>query len=172
MSASMRIVRGAGPGVWSLRFWWRPFVALVMVITALLALPAVRAEADPSTTARAVNLVDLSYHSFMAAKALAAVPFDWRDDGCSGPTWDAALLFSPDPCRQHDFGYRNFGGGLGLGRDEAHRRWIDDRLKSELQRSCNERYSGWSAWIGPPCRQAANSFHIAVRNWGRSAFYP
>lgn len=172
MPGSMQVVRGGRPCDPVRRFLWRPFVALGLVIAAVIALPALRAAADPSTASRAVNLVDLPFHSFMGAKAIGASPFDWSDDGCSGPTWDAGLLFSSDPCRQHDFGYRNFGKGLGLGADEAHRRWIDDRLKNELQRSCNERYTGWSAWVGPACRQAANTFHIAVRNWGRSAFYP
>jgi Prokaryotic phospholipase A2 len=166
-------------------FLWRPMAPLVLVITglavavlavtllviALIALPIGTAHADPSVRDRAINLVSVPFSSFMAAKSLTRPPFDWSDDACSGPTWDNALPFSSDPCRQHDFGYRNFGRGLTLGSDEAHRRWIDDRLKTELQRSCNERYTGWSGWLGPACRQVANTFHIAVRNWGRTAFY-
>jgi hypothetical protein len=153
-----------------LRLARRSALASVAGVLSVLVL-APSAHADPVPVVRATSIVNSNFHTFMAIKASTPSPFDWSDDGCSGPTWDAGLPFSADPCRQHDFGYRNFGRGLQLGRDEAHRSWIDDRLKAELQRSCDERYIGFIGWLGPLCRQSANSFHIAVRNWGRGAFY-
>jgi hypothetical protein len=58
------------------------------------------------------------YNSFVAYKrSVHPAPFNWSDDGCSGPFLIRPVyrsLFNR-PCQLHDFGYRNYGGGLRLG---------------------------------------------------------
>lgn len=45
-------------------------------------------------------------------------------------------LFMADPCKRHDFGYRNYGKGLRLQRDEDTRKWIDDILRQDMLDQC------------------------------------
>ncbi|WP_220187147.1 phospholipase A2 [Pseudonocardia pini] len=96
--------------------------------------------------------------------------FDWSDDGCSGR--EVAGVFGRvvsnayrdvfnGPCQLHDFGYRNFGAGLQLGRDETTRAWIDDRFRTEMNRVCDTRYSG-AQRVG--CRVNATTVWTVVRN--------
>jgi hypothetical protein len=81
--------------------------------------------------------------------------FDWTDDGCSGREQIGAIsnvyrnLFN-EPCRQHDFGYRNFGKGLTLEHTEARRAWLDSRFRTEMKSVCNNSFAKW--W------QAANKY--------------
>ncbi len=95
--------------------------------------------------------------------------FDWDTDSCSGPVptgW--RNLFHP-ACQQHDFGYRNFGKGLALGRDEGTRRWIDDRFRVEMKSICNYRFSDWTQYANlQACFKEADTMYSAVRllsNW-------
>lgn len=64
--------------------------------------------------------------------------FDWSTDGCSPPTPDAPAGVFRGACRLHDFGYRNFGKGPTLGRNEAQRKQIDDRFLVEMYRTCDD----------------------------------
>lgn len=74
--------------------------------------------------------------------------FDWTDDGCSGRDQIKALsnvyrnLFN-EPCRQHDFAYRNLGKGLTLDHTESRRAWIDNRFKAEMKSLCNNNFAQW-----------------------------
>jgi hypothetical protein len=74
--------------------------------------------------------------------------FDWTDDGCSGAEqigWVSNVyrnLFN-EPCRLHDFGYRNFGKGLALERTEAKRTAIDARFRVEMDRLCHATFTRW-----------------------------
>ncbi|GAA2183486.1 phospholipase A2 [Micromonospora lupini] len=95
--------------------------------------------------------------------------FDWTSDSCSPPTppsW--GRLFDP-ACQLHDFGYRNFGKGLTLGRDENTRRWIDDRFVAEMKGICNYRFSDWTQYANlQACFKEADAMYTAVRlanNW-------
>lgn len=90
--------------------------------------------------------------------------FDWNTDSCSGPVpMDLRNLFHP-ACQQHDFGYRNFGKGLTLGRDEGTRRWIDDRFRTELKSICNYRFSDWTKYANlQACFKEADAMYLAVR---------
>ncbi|MFF5084032.1 phospholipase A2 [Actinoplanes sp. NPDC000266] len=97
--------------------------------------------------------------------------FDWDTDSCSWPTPDSwRRLFHP-ACQQHDFGYRNFGKGLTLGRDEATRRWIDDRFAVEMKAICNYRFSDWTQYANlQACFKEADGMYGAVRvlsNWNQ-----
>ncbi|HST49382.1 phospholipase A2 [Jatrophihabitans sp.] len=107
--------------------------------------------------------------------------FDWSDDGCSGADQIGSIssfyrtLFN-QPCRLHDFGYRNFGKGLTLYRNESMRLAIDDRFKAEMFRLCNNKYPGWKKYINwVACQDEASIVYSAVRrlsNWGASGSPP
>ena len=90
--------------------------------------------------------------------------FDWDSDGCSiVPFSSWKKLFDP-ACQQHDFGYRNFGNGLVLGRDEGTRRWIDDRFRVEMKAICNYRFSDWLQYANlQACFKEADIMHAFVR---------
>lgn len=86
--------------------------------------------------------------------------FDWTTDGCSPPTPAAWKAIFDGPCQQHDFGYRNYGKGLNLGRSESTRGWIDRRFKKEMQRVCG------TLPLGPQrvtCGQVAKAMYNAVK---------
>ena len=85
--------------------------------------------------------------------------FDWTDDGCSKTPPPAMWVFR-SACRQHDFGYRNFGKGLTLERTEERRAWIDARFLAEMYRIC----SGFGASTGT-CRAEARVMWSAVRRF-------
>jgi hypothetical protein len=65
--------------------------------------------------------------------------FDWTSDGCSWTPASLKRLFK-GPCAQHDFGYRNFGKNLTLGRSESTRAWIDGRFREEMRRTCDDSF--------------------------------
>lgn len=87
--------------------------------------------------------------------------FDWTTDGCS---WTPGYLASRfrGPCEEHDFGYRNFGKGLTLGRDETQRKFIDDRFRSEMDRVCDT-MPGWNRFQRSECRQEGRVMYEVVR---------
>jgi Prokaryotic phospholipase A2 len=128
-----------------------------------IALGASPAQAGGLTASRqrATDLLRMPYAVFLGSMAAAEGPFDWSTDGCSRtpPSW--AIEFD-GPCRQHDFGYRNFGRGLRLGRSEQERRWIDGRLLTELRRVCGERYARAARLA---CRARARLMWAAVRTF-------
>lgn len=94
--------------------------------------------------------------------------FDWDTDSCSWTPSSWKKLFDP-ACQQHDFGYRNFGKGLTLGRDESTRKWIDDRFETEMKAICNYKFSDWTQYANlQACFKEADAMHGAVRlisNW-------
>jgi len=100
--------------------------------------------------------------------------FDWTDDGCSGRDQIGVVsnvyrnLFN-QPCRQHDFGYRNFGKGLTLEHTEARRAWIDARFLAEMKSLCNNSFPNWWQIANKQtCLSTANGVYRAVRllsNW-------
>jgi len=144
---------------------FRTIVATSAALMALTALSAPTAQADTKSLADSIMRMD--YRTFSHYKATRAPrPFNWRSDGCSSPV---PLLYQFDiPCQQHDFGYRNYGNGLRLGRDGNTRAWIDRRFHEETRRLCFHRFSyndlSWclgQAWI----------MYVAVRNRGSSYFY-
>jgi hypothetical protein len=82
--------------------------------------------------------------------------FDWTTDGCSWtpPYWRDIF---DGPCQQHDFGYRNFGKGLQLERDNARLAFIDRRFHGEMRRVC----STWGISL-----QAAECYKMALYMYG------
>jgi len=139
------------------------------------------ASAAPSPNrARADGFMNMTYTGFAAAAANRPTPFNWGTDGCSIPPQvplSPAVKYSLEnlfrgPCKQHDFGYRNYGRGLKLGRDEGTRDWIDGRLLTEMRRVCARSFpSWWQAANKAACRGEANAFYVAVRNGARDVFY-
>lgn len=63
--------------------------------------------------------------------------FNWTTDGCSPPTPDTWKAIFDGPCQQHDFGYRNFGKGLQLERNNTRLEFIDNRFHDEMRRICS-----------------------------------
>lgn len=137
--------------------------------------------ADASPRSEADRVMDMTYQAFIDHKrdvtsVHGPYVFDWSDDGCSIPGGvpggrSAADLFDK-PCQLHDFGYRNYGRGLRLGRDEDTRAWIDHRFWREMGRLCDDKFSAWyrrANWA--TCQSDARLIYGAVRNFGRSAFY-
>lgn len=96
-------------------------------------------------------------------------PYNWTHNGCS---WipDRILLFDARVCWRHDWGYRNFGGGLRLDRTEARRRLIDDRLHLDMLNSCASRYASGSI-KRILCVWDAEDIYDVVRAVGSHAFY-
>jgi hypothetical protein len=87
--------------------------------------------------------------------------FDWSDDGCSKTPAHLASRFR-SACLQHDFGYRNFGKGLTLGRTENMRSAVDKEFRSEMYRICERTFSGRQRKV---CRSEAYSMWGAVRHF-------
>lgn len=89
--------------------------------------------------------------------------FDWSTDSCSRTPSSWRTLFDP-ACQQHDFGYRNFGKGLTLGRNESTRAWIDDRFRTEMKAICNYKFSNWTQYANlQACFKEADVMYTAVR---------
>ncbi len=112
--------------------------------------------------------------NFMSRKAQGGDGYVWSDDGCSVPlvvkiavpvAAYASWQFQ-NQCKQHDFGYRNFGGSLRLDPTESRRNWVDDWFHSRMQARCG----AWTIRLTgqePLCRANALIFYTAVRNFGR-----
>jgi hypothetical protein len=96
--------------------------------------------------------------------------FDWTDDGCSPPTPDSWKSLFNGPCQLHDFGYRNFGKGLSLGRNENTRSWIDNRFRIEMQRLCNNNFP--HPWQYPNREACFNEAQIIWQGVRQGSFFP
>jgi hypothetical protein len=100
--------------------------------------------------------------------------FNWTDDECS-PSWMPEIFYRrlfKEPCEQHDFGYRNFGNWMRLGRNESTRGWIDYRFLFEMRRLCQDKYGslGRALNLGS-CLGTALVVWRAVSEFGGTAFY-
>jgi hypothetical protein len=148
----------------------RRLIPVTFVVACVMA-PA--AHADLRSDADAI--MNMDYNTFIGFKQNQhPAPFEWSDDGCSGP-WGIratyANLFNK-PCQMHDFGYRNYGHGLALGPNEDTRAWIDGRFATEMRRLCNDSFNEWwQAANKAACLSESGYIWAAVRNLGRSAYY-
>lgn len=95
--------------------------------------------------------------------------FDWSTDFCSAPlVGNTGRSFNfTEPCRRHDFGYRNtkllderYGSGQYWNHES--RRRIDVQLLSDMTASCWAR----SVLLVPTCLSWAYTFYGAVRTFG------
>jgi hypothetical protein len=159
-------------------------LALRLVLASILASLALAASLAAAPAAHAATLrqqadaiMNKDYKSFVAYKkkvlsTYGPYVFNWTDDGCSNPTPPAWKSLFNQPCQIHDFGYRNYGRGLKLGRNEDTRAWIDKRLLQEMVRLCKDKYSAWYRYPNKvACLDEAGIIYTAVRNGGRGAFY-
>lgn len=126
------------------------------------------------TLARANDIYYRGTDSFMSIKRsppAADRGFDWSDDGCSVPfsiPTVPSVVWFPDQCRQHDFGYRNYGSAAPprLDPTESRRRSVDDHFYGRMNARCGAwwiRYGGQE----PVCLASSLAFYGAVRNFGR-----
>jgi hypothetical protein len=146
-------------------------IAAMVVALTLMTVSAPAAQADTKGLADAI--MRMPYETFIEYAGIRSPPpFDWSTDGCSAPTPSSLRRLFSMPCQQHDFGYRNYGRGLRLGRNENVRGWIDGRLLTEMQRLCDRSF--WR-WYQKPnnlaCHSEAGLMWTAVRHGGRPAFY-
>lgn len=180
-------------------------LALLTIVFAAIAVPGV-ASADPVAKYEqyryALETINLSYDDYVARqidfrangctdgatncrKPAPYNVFDWTDDGCSGAAALGGLGRGPSnvyrnlfnkPCREHDFGYRNFGKGLTLYRNEVMRLKIDDRLKAEMISLCDKTFPGAANYVNwASCQNEASVVYFGVRhlsNWGTTRTPP
>lgn len=115
------------------------------------------------------DLVD-AIETWTAAKQLRPRPFNWSDDGCSFIRYAAPgdAAFFHDACLRHDFGYRNYGNGLRLQRDDGTKQQIDNKLLDDMDYICDTRVSVVER---PECYARAQYTYEGVYNLGGPAFY-
>ena len=89
----------------------------------------------------------------------AAYGFDWTTDYCSASP-DQPLGFDfRQPCRRHDFGYRNF---KSIGAFPANKSRIDDSFYFDLKAKC----ATYNAFVRPACTSLAWTYYQAVQTFG------
>jgi hypothetical protein len=158
---------------------WRPRLAVFAGVVMLVA--TLGQSVDAATTARqqqknrAEEIFYRGTNSFMdtkrGTKSSLDRGFDWTDDGCSVPTavkiaWPPAAIGSwvfEDQCKQHDFGWRNFGPKSRLQLDtHLFRKWsIDLHFGDRMEARCGVY---WIRWSGNEtiCVATSNAFETAV----------
>lgn len=104
-----------------------------------------------------------SYSSWYAAwqnqPAWADYAFDWSSDLCStSPDQPLGYDFR-NPCRRHDFGYRNY---KAVDQFPANKPRVDDAFYFDMQQVC-ARYSGLSK---ATCDSLAWTYYQAVKQFG------
>jgi hypothetical protein len=103
-----------------------------------------------------------SMNDFLLTKVDTPPPFNWSDDGCSFPPPAFVPFQFQDPCRRHDFGYRNYGSsGLALSPTEDTRHWIDDVLFVDWLDTCG---------ADKDCERYASDLYLGLRACGQYAF--
>ena len=146
--------------------------SIVAASAAALMLCASASAAPTNNRVRADRFMNMTYTAFAAASVNRPTPFNWSTDGCNAPTPVSIQRLFRLPCQQHDFGYRNYGTGLRLGRNEGTRAWIDGRMLTEMRRLCQTSFPAWWQEANErACRVEADTMWVAVRHWGRSHFY-
>jgi len=95
--------------------------------------------------------------------------FDWSTDFCSAPLiGNTGRSFNfTEPCRRHDFGYRNTKllddrYGAGASWNGTSRRRIDQQFLADMKATCRAR----SVLLLPTCMSWAYTFYGAVRTFG------
>ncbi|MGH3622040.1 MAG: phospholipase A2 [Sciscionella sp.] len=115
----------------------------------------------------------MSYVQFIRYKSSGAryPGLDYSSDGCSSTPAGLKQIFD-SACQLHDFGYRNFGSGLRLGRNDSTRLWVDNRFHDEMNRICQDTHKGFAEQGNlTVCRYQAQVVYDKVRQFGANAFY-
>jgi hypothetical protein len=151
------------------------FAVLVAVTSVLTVVSPAHAGHQPSAAHTAAGdwayvqqeLYWLSLPRFIAARAVGDRWFDWSSDGCSAPlVGDTGLSFNfRDPCRRHDFGYRNLrllerryaaGDGYWNG---TNRLLVDRQFLADMKAHCRTR----ALTLRVQCYGWAQAYYAAVR---------
>lgn len=155
-------------GRWSVPVAGAAAATVVLAGTALAGPPA----PSNSTVARANEIMSLGYEEF--TRTPQEPPFVWSTDGCSSPVpADPYRIVFDKPCRQHDFGYRNYGAdyGVALSVTRETKDWIDSRFLEEMRRHCEDSYSDGTSSAFRRCQGAASAYYYAVQRGGDEAFF-
>ncbi|HEY1177612.1 MAG TPA: phospholipase A2 [Phytomonospora sp.] len=139
-------------------------IAAVLAATAASVLIPAAAQGD-DVRARADAYMNMRAGDFAGVHHDA--PFEWSNDGCSGPT---EKIFH-DACVQHDFGYRNYGAhyALKLSVTRETKDWIDARFHEEMDRACVDTYPAGEAVAS--CMDNATLAWTAVHLYGDAHFF-
>ncbi|MGB8858462.1 MAG: phospholipase A2 [Ilumatobacteraceae bacterium] len=155
-------------------------LAVLVAVTSVLTVVS-PVSAGPTNTIRpaaahsAVNdwafvqheLYGLALRDFVASIAAGDRWFDWSSDGCSAPlVGDTGLSFNfRDPCRRHDFGYRNlqllerrYGRGSTYW-NGTNRRRVDQQFLADMKAHCR----GRAITLQAQCFGWAETYYAAVR---------
>ena len=158
-----------------MRFRLAVLVAVTSVLTVVSPVAAGSSIPRP-TVAHSANsdwgfvqqqLYQVSLRTFVGTITTGDRWFDWSNDGCSAPlVGDTGFSFNfRDPCRRHDFGYRNLklleqrygkGGSYWNG---TNRRRVDQQFLADMKAHCRAR----SILLQPACFGWAETFYAAVR---------
>lgn len=121
------------------------------------------------------RLMHLPLVEFLDVKADEPDPFDWSDDGCSGPTWGDVEGTFGKACLRHDFGYRNYGKykqGLRLMRTLTIKNMIDGILRDDAHQICDEKGNPIVWALLGRCHVVVGDIYKGVRShWGTDAFF-
>lgn len=107
-------------------------------------------------------------------------PYDWRDNGCSGPHVPVFTEFFRQACARHDFGYRNYGvpdgklvfGGEGwMDATDGRRLLIDQDLRGEMNSACIAAFPFPYPGFVSDCLGASLGFYGFLRNFGSPFFF-
>ncbi len=148
----------------------RLLVAVTITLTAISpsAIEAASGHTGPGDLAYIEHqLYTQSLTDFVTVANAGSSWFDVSTDGCSAPlVGDTGRSFNfRNPCRRHDFGYRNlrllerrFGTGSTYWNGISRRR-VDQQFLADMKASCRPR--PWYEEI--TCRNWADIFYVAVR---------
>ncbi len=151
-------------------------LAVLVAVTSVLTVVS-PAAAGPQPTAAHSAAVDLAFvqhqlyevslREFAGASTGGDRWFDWSSDGCSAPlVGDTGLSFNfRDPCRRHDFGYRNlkllerrYGMGSAYWNGTTRRR-VDQQFLADMKAHCRAR----AITLQGSCFVWAQTYYAAVR---------
>lgn len=113
------------------------------------------------------ELFEVPLRQFVADTARGDRWFDWSTDYCSAPLLgDTGRAYNfRDPCRRHDFGYRNLHlleHRYGIGHsfwNATNRRRVDRQFLADMTSHCRTR----SLLLQPSCFSMAHTYYSAVR---------
>ena len=141
-------------------------IAIMLVSTAPAEALTLRQRADQVMFGNNGNFIKARDNT---RKSSLDLRFNWSSDDCSVPkavkfvvpeTGIGSLVFS-NQCKQHDFGWRNYGNGLRLSRTASTKLSIDSHFGGLMRDRCGAwwiRASGQQA----PCKTTAAAFQVAV----------
>ena len=151
-------------------------LAVLVAVTSVLTVVSPAAAGPRPTVAHSAandwafvqhELYEVSLRDFLGTSRGGDRWFDWTSDGCSAPlVGDTGLSFNfRDPCRRHDFGYRNlkllerrYGAGSTYWNGNNRRR-VDQQFLADMKGRCRTR----AITLQGACFMWAQAFYAAVR---------